>query len=55
MHIVFLLYAFFILKGEVPEWLNGAVSKTAILCKEYRGFKSRLLRHKNKKYFIKKY
>jgi putative endonuclease len=29
--------------GEVPEWLNGAVSKTVVLF-EYRGFESHPLR-----------
>ena len=31
--------------GEVPEWLNGAVSKTVVARKGYRGFESHPLRY----------
>ena len=30
--------------GEVPEWTNGAVSKTVVLFSGYRGFESHPLR-----------
>ncbi len=33
-----------VFSGEVPEWLNGAVSKTVDLRKEVRGFESHPLR-----------
>tara|TARA_B100000749_G_scaffold121846_1_gene93108 strand:+ start:990 stop:1193 length:204 start_codon:yes stop_codon:yes gene_type:complete len=34
----------YIKEGEVPEWSNGAVSKTVVLF-EYPGFESLSLRH----------
>jgi hypothetical protein len=32
-------------QGEMPEWLNGAVSKTVVRLASYRGFESLSLRH----------
>ena len=32
--------------GEVPEWLNGTVSKTVVLLTRYRGFESHPLRQR---------
>ena len=40
-----LIYNFAKKIGEMPEWSNGAVSKTVELLKQFRGFESPSLRN----------